>query len=91
MDGKPGAPWFSDINTAGSSSLVNGYGIALIWGDTVGNTTYATQQRVVMDPVVTFNSMRYEGTFVDATIPEPASFVVWGLLGLIGLYGTRRR
>lgn len=75
---------FSDMNIAGNPTLTNGYGIALIWGDTVGNTTYATQTRMVRDPVITFDSADYVGLFEDAQIepnhlylePTPASIYI---------------
>lgn len=51
-------------------ALVNGYGIALIWGDTVGNTTYVTQKRRIKDPVITFGGTDYEGTFEDSSVPN---------------------
>lgn len=51
-------------------ALVNGYGVALIWGDTVGNTTYATQKRLIKEPVITFGDTDYEGEFEDSSVPN---------------------
>ncbi|MCE5341678.1 MAG: PEP-CTERM sorting domain-containing protein [Planctomycetaceae bacterium] len=70
---------FDQINTAGNSTIINGYGMALIWGDTVGNTTYATQSREIRNLVVSFDGTDYTGTFESAQIPEPATMAMLGL------------
>jgi len=90
---------FEPVNTAGNSAIVNGYGIALIWGDTVGHDAYITQQRIIMDPTVTLGATEYVGTFADATafaapapIPEPITILsLLGGLGGLGVYMRRRR
>ena len=79
---------FSPVNEAGESTVVNGHGLALIWGDTVGHDAYITQQRVIMDPIVSFGGTDYLGTFESAQTPEPATL---GLLLLGGLALLRRR
>ncbi len=74
---------FDQINTAGDATIVNGYGLALIWGDTVGNVTYATQDREIRNVLVSFGGTDYDGTFENAQlIPEPASLMLLGLGGL---------
>ena len=61
---------FDPINIAGEDAVVNGYGLALIWGDTVGNTAYATQQRQIRNVQVSFDTVDYLGTFADAQIRD---------------------
>lgn len=61
---------FDKVNAAGSTSLVNGYGLALIWGDTVGNTAYATQSRRIRNVQVSFADVDYVGTFADAQVRD---------------------
>jgi hypothetical protein len=73
---------FDEVNTAGSSTIVNGYGLALIWGDTVGNVTYATQPREIRNVVVSFGGTDYTGTFANATVPEPGTLVLLGMAGV---------
>jgi len=76
---------FSPINEAGDPTLVNGYGLALIWGDTVGNDTYVQQQREIRNVVVSFGGVDYAGAFESGQVPEPATagLVVAGMLLLI--------
>lgn len=82
---------FDEINTAGDPTIDNGYGLALIWGDTVGNVTYATQEREIRALSVSFGGETYAGTFADAQVPEPVTMgsVALAVAGL-GWY-TRRR
>lgn len=81
---------FSQINAAGSSTIVNGYGMALIWGDTVGSDTYTQQQREIRNVVVTSGGTEYTGTFMNSQVPEPSAIMV--LVGGLGsLLALRRR
>ncbi len=73
---------FAEINQAGSANIVNGYGLALIWGDTVGNDTYVNQQRQIRNVVVSFGGTDYLGTFANATVPEPGTFALLAVAGL---------
>ncbi len=61
---------FAPINMAGDPTIVNGFGVALIWGDTVGNTNYATQQRQIRNVEVSCAGVDYVGTFADAQISD---------------------
>lgn len=61
---------FDPINAAGVSSVINGYGLALIWGDTVGNVAYTTQQRHIRNVRVSFDGVDYQGTFANAQAPH---------------------
>jgi hypothetical protein len=69
------------------------HGVALIWGDTANsNNAYGTQEREIREVVLSFGGVAYEGTFKDATVPEPATFLVWGLLGMVAAgFGVWRR
>jgi len=60
---------FSEINRVGDSALHNGYGLALIWGDTVGGTVYPFQQRVIRNVTVTVGGTDYTGQFESAQLP----------------------
>jgi hypothetical protein len=84
---------FDQINTAGDPTIVNGYGLALIWGDTVNsNNSYGSQEREIRNVTVSFGGTTYEGTFANATVPEPATIIVWGLLGTVAVgYRVSRR
>ena len=61
-------------------AVVNGYGLALIRGDTVGGAGHI-DPREIRNILVSFGGTDYTGTFENAQviIPEPAG------LGLIGL------
>jgi len=61
---------FDEINQAGVSTLTNGYGLALIWGDTVGNDAYALNQVSMRNVQVSFAGIDYAGTFADAQISD---------------------
>jgi hypothetical protein len=82
---------FDQINTAGSSTIVNGYGLALIWGDTANSSNaYGLQQREIRNVDLAFRGQGFDNdydTFGDATVPEPATLTL--LLGL-GLAGAAR-
>lgn len=81
---------FSQVNTAGNPAIVNSYGLALIWGDTVGNVAYTNQQREIRNVAVTFGGTTYDGTFANAAVPEPSSLIA--LAGGLGsLLALRRR
>jgi hypothetical protein len=76
---------------AWGSSFDANHGLALIWGDTANsNNSYGSAEREIRNVVVSFDGVAYNGTFKDATVPEPATIVVWSLLGLAG-YGLWRR
>ena len=61
---------FSAINRVGVSALSNGYGLALIWGDTVGGAVYPFQERVIRNVTVTFGGTDYVASFESAQIPS---------------------
>jgi hypothetical protein len=67
------------------------HGLALIWGDTANsNNAYGSQEREIRNVSLSFGGTTYSGSFADATVPEPTTIIVWGLLGVIG-YGIYRR
>jgi hypothetical protein len=78
------------VNTAGNATIVNSYGVALIWGDTVGNDTYTQQQREIRNVNLTFDGTDYTGTFRNAQVPEPGTLMLLGF-GLIGVAVAGRR
>ena len=81
---------FSQINQAGSSTVVNGDGLALIWGDTANsNDSYGSAQREIRNVTVSFGGTDYAGTFANATVPEPMSIML-GIMGLGSVTGLRR-
>jgi len=79
---------------AWGTSFDANHGLALIWGDTVNsNNSYGSQQREIRDVIVSFGGVDYMGEFANATVPEPASLIIWSLLGVgcMGVAGVRRR
>lgn len=81
---------FDQINIAGNATVVNGYGLALIWGDTVNsNNSYGSQEREIRNVVVSFGGTDYTGTFENAQLPEPATICLLGL-GVFGLINRKR-
>ena len=83
---------FSEINTAGDSTIINGHGLALIWGDTANsNNSYGSAQREIRNVTVSFGGTDYTGTFANATIPEPGTLMLLVTAGLGALaYAWRR-
>jgi len=81
---------FSPINTAGNPTVVNGSGLALIWGDTANSSNaYGSAEREIRNVVVSFGGTDYTGTFANAqVVPEPAGL---GLIGLALLAVRKRR
>ena len=75
---------FDQINTAGNPTVVNGYGVNLIWGDTVNsNNSYGSAPREIRNVTVSFGGTDYAGTFENAQIPEPATMAILALGGLL--------
>ncbi len=70
---------FAPINAAGNATIVNGYGVALIWGDTVGNDAYTQQQRAIRNVALSFDGVDYNATFESAQVPEPATLALLAL------------
>ena len=62
------------------------HGLALIWGDTANSSnSYGSQEREIRNVVVSFGGVTYTGEFANATVPEPATLVIWSLLGSVGV------
>lgn len=80
---------FNQVNMAGSASIVNGYGLALIRGDTVGGVGH-TDPREIRNVTVSFGGVDYTGTFENGQLPEPATMSVLAL-GAVGLMCRRRK
>lgn len=67
------------------------HGLALIWGDTVGNDPYTQQEREIRDLVVSFGGVDHSGTFAPAQVPEPTTLLAGGLLLIPFGMSTLRR
>ncbi len=61
---------FRQVNAAGDDSIVNSYGLALIWGDTVGNASYVAHGIEIRNVEVSFADAIYSGTFVNAQMRD---------------------
>ena len=77
-------------NAWGTNFGTGSHGLALIWGDTANsNNSYGSQEREIRDVTVNFGGTDYNGSFNDATVPEPSTMVLLVGVGLIGV-GVRR-
>ena len=82
---------FSPLNTAGNATVVNGYGLALIRGDTVGGAGH-TDPREIRNVVVSFGGTDYVGTFESAQVPVPGAFLLGAMgLGMVGWMKRRKK
>jgi hypothetical protein len=88
-----GTTMFDGINHAGSTAAVdNGFGVALVWGDTVNsNNSYGSAQREIRNVTLSFGGTDYNATFVNVQAPEPGTFVLLGMGGLTAMFIWRRR
>ena len=57
---------FAPMDYVGNPTLNNGYGLGLIWGDTIGNPPYNTEQRRIRNVTVSFGGKSYAGAFEAA-------------------------